>query len=95
MFGFVILLVYFSFCSLNIQPYTIKGFRYEDNKAIFKWVEGMNGHALTNINAYFPMQLSVCFRGFPEWNRHGHRTNWVDFKLNIPDLRTENKFEAE
>ena len=79
----------------SAQAFNIKGFRYRDNKAISKWVEGKNGYALAKIEEYFPKQLSICFRGFPEWNRHGHRTNWVDFKLNIPDLRTKFSFLAD
>ena len=95
MHGFFIFIAELIFLCSFAKAFNIKGFRYGDNKEISKWVEGKNGYALAKIEEFFPKQLSVCFRGFPEWNRHGHRTNWVDFKLNIPDLRTKFSFLAD
>ena len=45
-------------------------------------------YALVKIDEFLPKKLSLCCRGFSEWNLHGHRVNWFDFKLNIPNLRT-------
>ena len=76
--------------TIGVDGYIIKGFRYEDNKATSKWVEGKNGFALAKVDRYFPDEFSVCVRVFSEWNRHGHRVPYFDVNLNIPHLRENN-----
>ena len=52
----------------GVGGYTIKGFRYEDNKSRSKWVEGKKGVgvAFTQVEDYFSDQFSECCRVFSE-----------------------------